>query len=174
MNVRTDEFQVDTDRGTDQEAYAELVHRHLRRVFAICLAILGNTADAEDAAQEVFVRGFEKIGSLRNPEQFGSWIGQTARNRCRDHLRSRTRRPEIPLTPRVENRAGSEPEDFGDLRAALARLPEDDRLPLLLYYYDGKDTSTLAGEMGISQGGACAKLYRARRRLRALLEEVAS
>jgi RNA polymerase sigma-70 factor (ECF subfamily) len=162
--------QVFAARDGDREAYAGLVRSHLRRVYAICLAILGETSDAEDAAQEVFVRGFERIRTLRDPARFGPWIGQIARNRARDMLRSRTRRAERPLPPGFADSSG-DAEDFRDLHAALGRLAEDDRLPLLLYYYDGKDTGTLADELGLSQGGACARLYRARRKLRALLEE---
>jgi RNA polymerase sigma-70 factor (ECF subfamily) len=174
VTQRPDHELARTARQGDREAYAELVRRHLKRVFSITLGILGEIPDAEDAAQEVFVKGFEKIGSLRDDDRFASWIGQVARNRCRDILRSRARRPETALTPALENRPADAGEDYGALRSALARLSEEDRLPLLLYYYDGKDTSTLATEMGLSQGGACTKLYRARRRLRALLEEVAS
>ena len=172
MNVRTDEFQVDTDRGSDQAAYAELVHRHLRRVFAICLSLLGEAADAEDAVQEVFVKGYEKLDALRDPEKFGPWIGQIARNRCRDILRARGRHPEQPLSPGVANRAAQDAEDFGDLEAALGQLSEEHRLPLLLYYFEGKDTRAVARELGLTQGGACARLHRARQSLRTLLEEI--
>jgi RNA polymerase sigma-70 factor (ECF subfamily) len=164
---------VNASCNGDREAYAQLVRRHLKRVFAICLSLLGEVADAEDAAQEVFVRGFERIHGVRDGGRFGGWIDQIARNRCRDLLRSRRRRSDLPLTRLVEEAAAAPREEFGDLRAALSRLPEEDRLPLLLYYYDGKDTRALAQEMGLTQGGACARLYRARQRLRSLLEEEA-
>lgn len=171
MTHRPEHDLVISARDGSHEAYAELVRRHLKRVFAISLGFLGEVADAEDAAQEVFVRGFEKIGTIRDETRFASWIGQVARNRCRDILRSRTRRHETPLTPAISNGPAAPAEEYRELHSALAKLSEDDRLPLLLYYYDGKDTSTLASEMGLSQGGACAKLYRARLRLRTLLQE---
>ena len=171
MNERPDEFLVDLSRGGDHEAYAELVHRHLKRVFAICLSLLGELADAEDAAQEVFVKGYERMGSLRDRGRFSGWIDQIARNRCRDMLRARRRNPERPLSPVVDEISALVEDDFSDLKAALARLPEEHRLPLLIYYFDGKDTSTLARELGLTQGGACARLHRARHQLRKLLEE---
>jgi len=175
MNVRPNEFQVDPDGGGDSQAYADLVHRHLKRVFAICLSLLGEQADAEDAVQEIFLKGYEKLDSLRDREKFGPWIGQIARNRCRDILRARGRHrqqtlPKI-LPQMVCDQAEQAPEDFGDLRDALARLPEEHRQPLLLYYFDGRDTRSVARELGLTQGGACARLHRARRQLRALLEE---
>jgi RNA polymerase sigma-70 factor (ECF subfamily) len=172
MNGRPDEFLVDRSRNGDHEAYAVLVHRHLKRVFAICLSFLGELPDAEDAAQEVFVKGYERMGTLSDGDRFRGWIDQIARNRCRDLLRSRHRNPARPLSPVVEDIPAAAEEDFGDLKAALARLPEEHRLPLMIYYFDGMDTTNLARELGLTQGGACARLHRARHQLRLLLEEV--
>lgn len=172
--TQPDENLVDASRSGDHSAYSDLVRRHLKRVFAICLSLLGDLTDAEDATQETFMRGFQNIGALRDSGRFASWIGQIARNRCRDIRRGRQRRPDYPLTPAVEDAAVAPVDEFGDLREALSKLPEEHRLPLLLYYYDGKDTRTLAREMGLTQGGACARLYRARLKLRSLLEEGAT
>jgi RNA polymerase sigma-70 factor (ECF subfamily) len=151
----------------------------MKRVFAICLGILGNQTDAEDATQEVFIRGLERMGTLRNSDRFSQWISQIARNWCRDLLRVRARRQVLSIDderPVVDEKATKAStlhvEDFEDLRLALNRLPEKHRLPLLLFYYDGKDTRTLAREMNLSKGGACARLYRARKALRQLLVEV--
>jgi RNA polymerase sigma-70 factor (ECF subfamily) len=174
MHERPDELLVELSGQGDHDAYAELVHRHLKRVFAICLGLLGDLTDAEDAAQEVFVKGFQKLASLRDAGRFAPWIDQVARNRCRDLLRARRRNPERPLGSVVDSLPVAPGDDFSDLKGALARLPEEHRLPLMIYYFDGKDTTTLARELGLTQGGACARLHRARRQLRLLLEEVAS
>jgi len=155
----------------DPEAYSHLVRRHSRRIFAICLGMLGQLPDAEDAAQEVFVRGYQRIADLEDRARFASWIGQIARNVCRDALRRRMRQREVSLASAPDPSTDQLERGTWSLRNALLRLPEEYRLPLLLYYYDGKDTATLAREMGLSQGGACARLYRARLRLRQLLEE---
>jgi len=159
----------------DRIAFGELVRRHRKRVFAISLALLGNQQDAEDAAQEVFVKSLEQLHTLRDQGQFASWIAQIARNRCRDLLRFRARRQDVPLTeatpaPVVDTLPD---EDFTDLRRAIGRLPDNHRMPppLLLFYYDGRSVRKLAEEMGLSEGGACARLYRARMALRSLLEQ---
>ena len=171
MKERPDEELVAISRDGDRQAFAMLVRRHQKRIYAICLALLGNQADAEDATQEVFVRSMERIDTLRNASQFANWIAQIARNRCRDVLRAGGRRRWIPFT---EDHAPTTPtptEDYSDLRSALARLPEEHSLPLLLFYYDGKSTRKLAEELGLTEGGACVRLYRARKALRRLLEE---
>jgi RNA polymerase sigma-70 factor (ECF subfamily) len=159
--------------GGDREAYGELARRHLRRVFAVCLGVIGERSEAEDAAQEALLEGFRKLHQLREPAQFAAWIGQIARNRSRDALRRRARKRERPLDAAPEPHVPSG-EDHHDLHGALARMPEEHRLPLLLYYFDGKDTQTLARELGLTPGGACARLFRARRRLRDLLQEEAA
>ena len=177
MHTRPDADLVKASRWGDRTAYAALAGQQFRRIFAICLALLGNRADAEDATQEAFVKGLQKIATLREDGQFAAWIGQIARNHCRDVLRSRTRRPDVPLTDTLATalpaaaEPGSATDDFADLRAALARLPEDLALPLLLFYYEDKSTKRLAEILGLTQGGVCARLYRARRELRRLLEE---
>jgi RNA polymerase sigma-70 factor (ECF subfamily) len=140
--------------------------------------MLGNLADSEDAVQEVFLKGFTGMGTLRGDGKFATWIAQIARNHCTDLLRRRTRRSEQPFTDLHEadlrrSRPAAADHEFDDLHVALDRLPDDLRLPLLLFYYDGKSTQTLAEELGLTQGGACARLYRARRELRRILEEEA-
>jgi RNA polymerase sigma factor (sigma-70 family) len=176
LHTKPDEDLVAAGRRGDTTAYADLVRRHLRRIFAICLALLGNRADAEDATQEAFVKGLQRIDTLRDHGQFPAWLGQIARNHCRDVLRGRARRRDLPLTDALAASlpASGEPQaddEFADLRAALARLPEDLSLPLLLFYDEGRSTQRLAEILGLTQGGVCARLYRARRELRRLLEE---
>ena len=89
MNAHLDESLVRACQRDDKTAYAELVKRHYRHVFAMCLGMLGNVDDAEDVAQEAMLRGLLKIKKLDKAEQFESWILQIARNLCIDFLRRR-------------------------------------------------------------------------------------
>jgi RNA polymerase sigma-70 factor (ECF subfamily) len=130
--------------------------------------MLGEPADCEDVFQETFVKGMTKLNTLRDDAQFGSWISQIARNLCRDHWRRRHRRQEL-LAARPEA-SSLNPREFDDLHDALARLPEELRLPLMLFYFDGKNSDTIARELNLSKGGACTRLFRARNELRRLLE----
>ena len=164
-----DEALAIASRTGSRESYSTLVQLHLRRVFAICLGYLGQAADAEDAAQDVFLRGFQKIGTLEDTARFKSWIDQIARNHCLDLIRRGKRRAEDPLPDELA--APSFSTDDIELRAAVARLPEKHRLPLMLFYFQGKDTAALAEDLGLSVGGACTRLFRARMQLRQLLEE---
>jgi RNA polymerase sigma-70 factor (ECF subfamily) len=109
------------------------------------------------------------ILTLRDGKQFAGWISQIARNLCRDQWRTRKRRREL-----LSQRVVEEAQDFGrfsDLHDALERLPEEHRLPLMLYYFDGRSTENLARELNLTRGGACTRLFRARNELRKLLED---
>ena len=87
MNDCTDENLAAACRKGDRSAYAMLVTRHYRLVFAVCLGMLGNIHDAEDIAQDAMLKGFLTIRKLRNGEQFSQWILRIGKNLCIDFLR---------------------------------------------------------------------------------------
>lgn len=171
MNERTDEYLVTASRDGDRQAYADLVRRHSRRVYAVCIGILGNTADSDDISQEAFVKGFSSIGTLRGDSSFGPWITHIARNLCRDHIRVNARRREL-MTERLSDPQSGD-ADYSALHEALAELREEYRTPLMLFYFDGKSAKKLADELEISHAGACTRLSRARRELRRIMERQA-
>jgi RNA polymerase sigma-70 factor (ECF subfamily) len=171
VEERTDEYLVNASRRGDREAYAALVRRHSRRVYAVCLGILADVTDSEDIMQETFIKGFSRIHTLRSGEAFGAWIGSIARNICRDHVRTNARRRELLQEQQNIEEPGR--EVFSELHMALAELPEEYRLPLMLYYFDGKSAKRLAQELDISHAGACTRLSRARKELRKILDRQA-
>ncbi len=167
MNDQTDENAIRACRQGDKAAYAELVRRHYRHVFALCLGLLGHVHDAEDVAQETMLKGFASIWRLDKPEQFESWILRIARNLCVDLLRRRKRvkataaDPEIaPAQPTSENH---------DLERALHRLPQELRLPLTMYYLEQRDAKSIAGKLGISPSLTYQRIREARSQLHELL-----
>lgn len=165
----SEEDLVAASRDGDRRAYATLVRRHAKRVYAVCVGVLGSDADVEDVFQETFVKGMTKINTLRDNKQFAGWILQIARNLCRDHSRKRRRRQK--LLQQRPSRHGASPGEFSELHIALEKLPEKHRVPLMLFYFDGKSTEKLAEELNVSKAGACTRLFRARNELRKLLGE---
>jgi len=153
----------------DREAFDDLVELHAGRVYAVCLAIVGSAADAEDLAQEALVTGFMKIASLRDRYRFGSWIATIAANLSRNFIRQRANRERLLATQ--HNCTGSEPGSVSDLRNALGRIPERFRIPLVLYYFDGRSTENIAATLDISPEAVRMRLSRARGELRKLLEK---
>ena len=151
-------------------AYTGLVKSYSRHVFAICFGMLGNSHDAEDVAQQVLITGFTDISRLRNGDQFGPWIGQIAKNKCVDFIRKqqRQRHGQNSLAERPAANI-REPKEYPELQAALARLPEEHRLPLMLYYFSGQSTEKIADTLAISLDAVRTRMSRARKHLRELL-----
>jgi len=157
-------------RDGDQSAYAGLVKAYSGRVFAICLGMLGNTHDAEDMAQQTFLKGLANIKRLRRDERFGAWISRIAENLCIDFTRMQKRRQGPVVKEAATGR--SSPKEYPELKSALAKLSEPYRLVLMLYYFDGRSTKAIAETLMVSEAAAQARLSRARRQLRKLLEAV--
>ncbi len=169
MNDSADENMVRACQQGDTSAYAGLVQRHYRHVFALSLGLLANVHDAEDIAQDALLKGLQSIGRLAQPEQFESWILRIAKNLCVDLLRRRKRikvhaaEPEAAQPP--DSAAGH------DLEQALRRLPQELRLPLTLFYFEHKDAGSIAQQLDISPSLTYDRLRAARQELHKLLTE---
>jgi RNA polymerase sigma factor (sigma-70 family) len=154
-------------RQGDRAAYANLVRRHYKAVFLVCVGVLGNVHDSEDAAQDAMFKGFEKIRQLRQADQFGHWIITIARNVSINLLRKRSTAGRV-----LEQTAPSQGWREGtteDVREAVAKLPCELRLPLVMYYFDGRSVKTVAEKLNVSTSGVYAKLRMAIRELHEIL-----
>jgi len=169
LDDRLDENVIRACQKGDKAAYAVLVKRYYKSVFALCLGMVGNTHDAEDATQEALLKGFLQIKKLDRTGQYESWILQIARNLCIDLLRRRKR---IRVYGRNQQRQ-TEPKSRTneDLEQAIRRLPQELRVPLTMFYFDGKDAKKIAEKLKISHSGACQRIREARRQLHELLTE---
>ncbi len=159
---------VISSRNGDKKAYGELVKLCKGRVFAVCLGILWNIHDAEDAAQQALLKGFTDINTLRENELYGQWICSIARNLCIDIIRNRTK--ERHAAEEYVKKEKSDFKNYDFLESALASLPEKYRTILLLYYFDGRKSKNIADIMAISRAAVNIRLTRARRELRKILD----
>ena len=159
----------DDCRRGEKAAYAVLVKRYYRSVFAVCLGVLGNIHDAEDMAQETMLKGFHKIRNLNSSEKYEAWIMRIARNLCIDFLRRKKRTKEIIIEHMMEPK-GRVNENH-DLQQAVRRLPQELRLPLTMYYFEQKNAKNIAEKLDISHSGACQRIRQARKMLHELLTE---
>ena len=153
----------------DLMPHEQFVRQHYDHVFAVCYGMLLNVHDAEDAAQETMLRGLAKGAGRMAPEQLRPWIVRVARNLCIDRLRRRRRRE-----PPAEPASAPSRQDLNaqwELEQAVKRLPAELRVPLLMYYFDGRSAKTIAENLHISHSGVCQRLRTARRQLHELLTE---
>lgn len=169
MNGDQENRLVAASRDGDCSAYASLANSYSGRIFAICYGMLGNPHDAEDIAQQTLLRGFTNIRQIRRNEKFGAWISRIAKNLCVDFIRRQKRRRSLRSEKLGTDRGNL--ERHAELRDALAKISEADRLALMLYYFDGHSARAVAEAFEISEGAALARLSRARKQLRALLQK---
>lgn len=159
-------------REGDKRAFVQIVARHQAMVTGVAYAILGDFAGSEDAAQEAFLTAWRRIHDLREPGKLKSWLCQISRNAALGHLR-RARGTE-PLEEALET-AESAPgpaeqaateEEAKLVRDTLAQLPENYRVPLILYYREGQSISAVATTLGLSDDAVKQRLSRGREMMR--------
>lgn len=168
MDKLTDKNLVDACYTGDKQMYAALVKKYYRHVFLICMGILGKTGDAEDAAQETMLKGFIEIKKLRDGAKFAQWITRIAKNMCLN-----VHRKEKNLQKAIAQRAFQEaenPTQNHSLEKAITMLQSDERLVLLMYYYDGQNVKSVAEKLNISTSNVYLKLRAATNQLHEILE----
>jgi RNA polymerase sigma-70 factor (ECF subfamily) len=171
-----DRSLIDRARNGDLYAFETIVRARMDAVYRLTSAILGDEADARDAAQETFVQAWRELPRLREPDKFEAWLQRVAVNAARMTLRARGRRRvrEIPSS-QVDALAGGAAADGGAvadaprLDAALLMLPVDQRAILVLHHLDGRSLAELATILDIPSGTAKSRLFAARRALEAAL-----
>jgi RNA polymerase sigma-70 factor, ECF subfamily len=134
-----DRSLIDRARNGDLDAFESIVRARMDAVYRLTSAILGNEADARDAAQETFVAAWRQLPRLREPEKFEAWLQRVAVNAARQTHRARSRRRirEIPSSTVValaDQAAGAPRDDAAILDSALAMLPIDQRAILVLHH----------------------------------------
>jgi RNA polymerase sigma-70 factor (ECF subfamily) len=176
-----DAFAIKAIRGGDRERYRELMERHSSKVFAVAWSRLGDRHLAEEAAQEAFIKGYQRLALLDHAERFGSWITAIARNAAINlglKRRAEVRKREQWL---LEKGADLEPnttaaplageKPLGEtLRETLAALPAVHRECLVLFYIERKSVAEAAQALGLTETAFKTRLHRARGVLRDRME----
>lgn len=152
-----------------QEELANLYRRRFRMVYQICLMLMKNVPDAEDAAQTVFRRVMERAEPFRDPEHEKALLIVTARNECKNQLKHwwRTRRADSEA---LDSLTWEQPEQQ-QVWDQVAALPGPHRLVLYLHYYQGYTTGEIADMLGENPSTVRSRLAAARRKLKLKLEE---
>jgi RNA polymerase sigma-70 factor, ECF subfamily len=150
-------------------------------VYRVTMAILGDEADARDAAQDTFVTAWRQIRSVRDPERFDAWLQRVAVNAARMTHRSRRRRGvrEIPQSrlgsaraqPLIDDSAAA---DARLLDAALRTLDIDQRSILVLHHLEGHSIAEMASMLDIPVGTVKSRLHAARRALESAIDAESS
>jgi len=173
---------VQRTKSGDIGAFEELFNRYQRRVYNIVYRLVPDENDAADLTQEVFVRVYDSISTLRAEQAFFTWVRTVAVNLCRDFLRRRPPRAES-LDANVRTDDGEVERDVADpsagpermllredrqraVRRAVASLSDDHRTVVVLHHLEGMDVQEIAKQVGCAVGTVKSRLARARDELR--------
>lgn len=155
----------------DYEQAEQLVSRYGQTIYRMAYARTGSREDAEDITQETFLRLVRTNPTFQDEEHRKAWLLRVAANCAGDLFRAPWRRNNRPLEE-AERIAAKEPEPerFGVLEAVWS-LPEDYRIPVHLFYYEGMSVAEIAQALGKREGAIRTRLFRARTMLRDKLSE---
>lgn len=160
------------------QAFEELYRRHNRRVYGLCLRMTSNATEAEDLAQEVFIKLYRKIGTFRGDSAFATWLHRLTVNEVLMHFRKRSRvleklTDEGSMPEQIE--VGTErPQamsviDRVALDRAIAQLPQGYRTVFVLHDMEGYEHEEIARMLGCAAGTSKSQLHKARKKIRMLL-----
>jgi len=165
---------VQQARSGDRRAFDALVRQHFAAVYRMLHRLVGNAEDAEDLAQECFVRAWGALGGYRSEAPFEAWLRRIALHLAQDHFRGRSRRSvgdpgELEAFPdRPERRPESElgrRELSGRLAGAIQRLPERLRAALVLRVLEGLEYDDVGRATGVTSATARTHVMQARKQL---------
>ena len=155
-----------------EAAFAELVRRHLNLVYSVALRFTGNSEDAQDVAQAVFITFAKKVAGLRQRAVLSSWLYETTRLTAAGYLRTRSRRQAreqeayMQSTLNESDAASIWPQLAPHLEAGMSRLGQHDRALLALRFYENKSGAEAASLLGIREDAAHKRTARALAKLR--------
>lgn len=168
--------------GGDPTAFQALVERHRSMVYRVAYQFAGNHHDAEDIAQEVFIKVYRSLDKFRHDAQLTSWLYRIVMNACIDHRRRQAPAGSTPLGDEAEQtllntqEQAPDPEDrayageLGEvLQAEIARLPQGQRIVFVMRHHQGLKLCEIADALGLAEGTVKRQLHAAVHRLRQAL-----
>lgn len=177
-----DQAAVEQARRGDDAGLETLLQRYRDPVFAFVFRLLGSRSAAEEVAQDTFVRAFQRIHDFRfrTNARFSTWLFMLARNAALDELRRSRRRPTVgleglPIEPTASGFDAAQTLDQRELGEAIARavaeLPEEQRVALVLTEYHGQSAAEVSRVLRCTVRGAESRLLRARQFVREKLRK---
>lgn len=184
----SDEMLVQRAQAGDHASLCELIARYERRTYNLAYRLMGNHADASDAAQEALVRICVRLDNFRGDSAFSTWLFRVVTNTCLDELRRRGRLRHasldeaLPLEEgavlRQATDTGEGPVEYAErqevqaaVQRAINRLPDEYRVVIILRDLHGLTYQEIAAALGTTLGTIKSRLHRARQALRVIIAD---
>jgi RNA polymerase sigma-70 factor (ECF subfamily) len=180
MDQLNDQHYINLVIGGDSHAFAVLVDRYKNFVFTLSIKMLQNREEAEEVAQDVFIKVYRSLQKFKTESKFSTWLYRITYNTCLDKMRSKKRNtPVFSFDHFAEDEAVSlinvldtieERERKQMIQKCLDLLPAEDSFLLTLYYFQENSLKEISKIMSINENNLKIKLFRSRRRLTAILK----
>jgi len=164
----TDEDIVRLVLKGKQERFGLLVERYQQKIFGLCYKILGNQQDGEDAAQEVFLKAYQKLGTFNFEAKFSTWLYRVGANTCYDYLRKNKEKTQDVEWEKLEVKAEGPEEKFQqkesllEIERAVKTLSAEQQTIVTLHLFNGLAYEDIAQVLQITPEAAKMRYYRAR------------
>ena len=182
MDKTDDIYYIEAVRKGDVSAFSMLVERYQNMVYSLALKLLKNAEDAEEMAQDTFVKAFQKLDTYEGKSKFSTWLYSITYNACISELRKRriqfssledqrfSDQDEMKMYDYFSETKKEDQERY--LNLALGKLPEDDQVLVTLYYYESQSMDEISIITGLGVSNIKVKIHRARKRMYAILHEM--
>jgi len=182
MNKTDDIFYIEAVRKGNVAAFSFLVERYQNMVYSLALKLLKNAEDAEEMAQDTFIKAFQKLNLYEGKSKFSTWLYSITYNGCISELRKRkihfsslddhrfSDQDEMKIHDYFSETKKEDQERY--LNLALGKLPEDDQVLMTLYYYENQSMDDIGIITGLTVSNIKVKIHRARKKMYELLHEM--
>ena len=180
MTIKKDQLIIDQILGGDKQLFSVLVDRYKNLVFTLCLRLLKNREEAEEVAQDSFVKIYRSLNKFKGEAKFSTWVYRVTYNNSLDFLKAKKRKfQELSVDAyedfEIEDLNNTidvleEKERKSAILNCINMLNEDDAFLLTLHYYEDQSVKEIAGIMNLSVANVKVKLYRGRKQLAVILK----
>lgn len=180
MDKVTDQHYINLAIEGDTNAFAALVDRYKDMVFTLSLKMLQNREEAEEAAQDTFIKTYKSLNRFKGDSKFSTWIYKITYNNCLDRLKKQKRnRPVVAIDEFTEHQVKSlmnvletieENERKEMIKNCLDLLPAEESFLLTLYYFNENSLKEISSIIGINENNVKIKLFRSRKKLAGILK----
>lgn len=180
---KTDDIQyIEAVKNGNISAFSYLVEKYRNMVYSLALKLMKRPEEAEEMAQDTFIKAYQKIDTYEGKSKFSTWLYSITYNGCISELRKRriefasiddrvmSDQDEMKMYDYYRETKKEDQEKY--LNLALSKLPEDDQVLVTLYYYEGQSMDDISLITGLTVSNIKVKIHRARKRMYALLHEM--
>lgn len=182
MNKTDDLYYVEAVRKGNVQAFSVLVEKYQNMVYSLALKLMKKPEEAEELAQDTFIKAYQKIDSYEGKSKFSTWLYSITYNACISELRKRriefaslddrqiSDQDEMKMHDYYRETKKEDQEKY--LNLALAKLPEDDQVLVTLYYYENQSMDEISIITGLTVSNIKVKIHRARKSMHGFLHEM--